>query len=270
MTTLVEKAIDAHIDVAKSVRLIDSAIETLGRTLCQSIQEGNKVLFAGNGGSAADAQHLAAEIVGRFEKERSSLAAIALTTDSSTLTSIANDYGFESIFSRQVEALGQEGDVLVAISTSGNSPNILKAVEAAKANGLITIGLLGKNGGKLKDLVDHALLFPRITPHAFKKPISSLGISSANSSKNHSSHRRHPCHSLKPRLSFKAVMPLLVSLGWAMLAFRSPFLTRQKRSRVVGFDVSPERVANLQNGQSPLKHIPAEAIKDAREKSLLA
>ena len=160
MTTLVEKAIDAHIDVAKSIRLMAPAIEALGRTLSQLIREGNKVLFAGNGGSAADAQHLAAEIVGRFEKERSGLAAIALTTDSSNLTSIANDYGFESIFSRQIEAIGKEGDVLVAISTSGQSPNIVKAVTAAQAKGIVSIGLLGRDGGKLKDLVDHALIVP--------------------------------------------------------------------------------------------------------------
>ena len=135
MTTLVEKAIDAHIDVAKSIRLMAPAIEALGRTLSQLIREGNKVLFAGNGGSAADAQHLAAEIVGRFEKERSGLAAIALTTDSSNLTSIANDYGFESIFSRQLEALGQEGDVLVAISTSGNSSNRQRLLKPHRRKG---------------------------------------------------------------------------------------------------------------------------------------
>ena len=160
MTISVEKAIDAHVDLMKSIRRMASAIEALGRTLAESIQEGHKVLFVGNGGSAADAQHLAAEIVGRFEKDRSGLAAIALTTDSSTLTSIANDYGFDSIFSRQVEALGQSGDILVAISTSGNSPNILKAVEAAKTKGLTTIGLLGKTGGELKELVDHPLVVP--------------------------------------------------------------------------------------------------------------
>ena len=160
MTTSVEKTIDAHIDVMKAIRPMAPAIKAMASTLTQSIHEGHKVLFVGNGGSAADAQHLAAEIVGRFEKERRGLPAIALTTDSSTLTSIANDYGFESIFSRQVEALGQQGDGLVAISTSGNSPNIAQAVEAAKAKGLITIGLLGKTGGKLRELVDHALVIP--------------------------------------------------------------------------------------------------------------
>ena len=160
MTISVEKSIDAHIEVITSIRPMTPAIEALGHKLTESIQKGHKVLFVGNGGSAADAQHLAAEIVGRFEKDRSGLAAIALTTDSSTLTSIANDYGFDSIFSRQVEALGHEGDVLVAISTSGNSPNILKAVEAAKVKGLITIGLLGKTGGKVKEQVDHSLVIP--------------------------------------------------------------------------------------------------------------
>ena len=160
MTISVEKSIDAHIEVITSIRPMTPAIEALGRTLTESIQKGHKVLFVGNGGSAADAQHLAAEIVGRFEKDRSGLAAIALTTDSSTLTSIANDYGFDSVFSRQVEAIAQKGDALVAISTSGNSQNIVNAVEAARAKGATTVGLLGKDGGRVKGLVDHALIVP--------------------------------------------------------------------------------------------------------------
>ena len=228
MTTLVEKAIDAHIDVAKSIRLMAPAIEALGRTLSQLIREGNKVLFAGNGGSAADAQHLAAEIVGRFEKERSGLAAIALTTDSSNLTSIANDYGFESIFSRQIEAIGKEGDVLVAISTSGQSPNIVKAVTAAQAKGIVSIGLLGRDGGKLKDLVDHALIVPSANTARIQEAHILIGHILCQLSKNHSSHRRQPCHSLKPRLNFKAVLQPLVLLEWGMLAFLSPFPTQQK------------------------------------------
>lgn len=108
----------------------------------------------------SSAQHLAAEIVGRFEKERAGLAALALTTDTSTLTSIANDYGFDYIFSRQVEALGNREDVLCVISTSGNSTNIIEAVKAAKAKGITTIGLFGNSGGELKMLVDHALIVP--------------------------------------------------------------------------------------------------------------
>jgi D-sedoheptulose 7-phosphate isomerase len=116
-------------------------------TIC--LQSGGKLLFFGNGGSAADAQHLAAEFVGRFVLERAGLAAISLTTDSSILTAVGNDYGFNRVFARQVQALGRPGDVAVAISTSGNSPNILEAVKEAKKNGLNVIGLTGKDGGAL-------------------------------------------------------------------------------------------------------------------------
>ena len=160
MNTSVEKTINAHIELIQSLQPMGPSIEMVGQELCQALQIGRKILFIGNGGSASDAQHLAAEIVGRFEKDRSGLAAIALTTDSSTLTSIANDYGFDSVFSRQVEALAQKGDVLVAISTSGNSQNIVNAVEAARAKGATTVGLLGKDGGSVKGLVDHALIVP--------------------------------------------------------------------------------------------------------------
>lgn len=160
MKNPVERAIDAHLQVIQSLHALTSTIETLGETVCSAINHGHKILFAGNGGSAADAQHLAAEIVGRFEKERTGLAALALTTDSSTLTSIANDYGFESIFSRQIEALGQKGDVFVAISTSGNSSNLVKAIEVARAKGLVTVGMLGRNGGHLNALVDFPLIVP--------------------------------------------------------------------------------------------------------------
>ena len=160
MKNPVEKAINNHLQVIQSLHALTHTIEAIGGSLSSALKQGQKILFAGNGGSAADAQHLAAEIVGRFEKERSGLAALALTTDSSTLTSIANDYGFESIFSRQLEALGQEGDVFIAISTSGNSANLVRAVEVAKAKGLVTIGMLGKNGGDLKALVDECLIVP--------------------------------------------------------------------------------------------------------------
>jgi D-sedoheptulose 7-phosphate isomerase len=121
------------------------------------LQTGGKVLFFGNGGSAADAQHLAAEFVGRFVRERRGLAAIALTTDSSILTAVGNDYGFDQIFARQIQALARPGDIAVAISTSGNSPNVLEGVRAArKANGK-TIGLSGKDGGALAKEVDLAI-----------------------------------------------------------------------------------------------------------------
>ena len=128
--------------------------------MAERLRRGCRILVAGNGGSAADAQHLAAELSGRYLKERRALAGIALTTDTSALTAIANDYGFDFVFSRQVEALGRPGDLFIGISTSGNSPNVIKAVESAKELGLKTLGLLGRDGGKLKGLVDDALIVP--------------------------------------------------------------------------------------------------------------
>ncbi|MBI1912075.1 MAG: D-sedoheptulose 7-phosphate isomerase [Deltaproteobacteria bacterium] len=122
--------------------------------IVESFKAGGKLIIAGNGGSAADAQHLAAEFVNRFEIERPPLPALALTTDTSNITSIGNDYSFDQIFSKQVRALGKESDVLLAISTSGNSPNILKAIEAAKAIGMKTVGLTGKGGGLMADKTD--------------------------------------------------------------------------------------------------------------------
>lgn len=125
-----------------------------------SLRGGGKILFAGNGGSAADAQHWAGELVSRFYYDRPGLAAVALTTDSSILTAIGNDYGYDYTFARQVEALGREGDVFVAISTSGNSPNIVRAAEAARARGVRTIGFTGQGGGKLQALCDVCFRMP--------------------------------------------------------------------------------------------------------------
>ena len=133
-------------------------IVNLGILMAKRLKMGYKILICGNGGSAADSQHFAAEIVGRFEKERKGFPAIALTTDTSALTAIGNDYGFKHIFSRQVEALGQKGDILIGISTSGNSENVIKAVEKAKEMNLFTVGFLGKDGGKLKNIVDKAFI----------------------------------------------------------------------------------------------------------------
>jgi D-sedoheptulose 7-phosphate isomerase len=124
------------------------------------LRNGGKVLFFGNGGSAADAQHLAAELVGRFVRERAGLPAIALTTDSSILTAVGNDYGFEQVFARQIQALGQPGDVAVAISTSGNSANVLEGVKEAKKRNLKTIGLTGKDGGTLAQQADVVITIP--------------------------------------------------------------------------------------------------------------
>jgi D-sedoheptulose 7-phosphate isomerase len=125
-----------------------------------ALRSNGKLLLAGNGGSAADAQHFAGELVSRFYFDRPALAAIALTTDTSILTAVGNDYGYEDVFARQIEALGQPGDVFIAISTSGNSANILKAIDVAKARGLIVIGFTGKSGGKMKPLCDICLCAP--------------------------------------------------------------------------------------------------------------
>jgi D-sedoheptulose 7-phosphate isomerase len=128
--------------------------------MAERLKRGCRILVCGNGGSAADAQHFAAELTGRYVKERRALAGIALTVDTSALTAIGNDYGFDRVFARQVEALGRPGDLLVGISTSGNSPNVIRAVAAAKDLGLRTVGLLGRDGGQLKDLVDDSLVVP--------------------------------------------------------------------------------------------------------------
>jgi D-sedoheptulose 7-phosphate isomerase len=135
-------------------------IETVARICVEALRNGNKLLLAGNGGSAADAQHLATEFVSRFYFDRPGLAAVALTTDTSALTAIGNDYGFERLFSRQVEALGRKGDVFIGISTSGNSPNIVNALGEARGKGLVTIGLTGQGGGKMAALCDHCLRMP--------------------------------------------------------------------------------------------------------------
>ena len=129
--------------------LLSKPIADAVQALLTCVTGGGKILVCGNGGSAADAQHFAAELVGRFERERPELAAIALTTDTSILTAVANDYGFIAIFSRQVRALGQAGDVLLAISTSGNSPNVLAAIDAAHEREMVVIGLSGHGGGKM-------------------------------------------------------------------------------------------------------------------------
>ncbi|WP_456395564.1 D-sedoheptulose 7-phosphate isomerase [Desulfurobacterium sp.] len=122
------------------------------------VKEGGKILICGNGGSAADAQHIAAEFIGRFLLDRRALPAIALTTDSSLLTAVGNDFGFDVIFERQVDALGIKGDVLIGISTSGNSENVVRAVLKARQKGLLTVGFLGRDGGKLKNLVDYPIV----------------------------------------------------------------------------------------------------------------
>ena len=136
------------------------AIRAMIAMVCESFRRGGKLLLCGNGGSAADAQHLATECMVRLQAERRPLPAIALTTDTSLLTAAGNDWGFETIFARQVEGLGQAGDILLALSTSGNSRNVLRAVEAARCCDIRTIGLLGHTGGALRERVDLAVVVP--------------------------------------------------------------------------------------------------------------
>lgn len=143
--------------------LLDSKlneIEQTGRLICDALAAGNKILLCGNGGSAADAQHIAAELVGRYEKPRRAFPAIALTTDTSALTALSNDYGYEDVFSRQVQALAVAGDVLIAISTSGKSPNVIKAAELARTLGCKVIGLTGVSGEPLTAACDLAIVVP--------------------------------------------------------------------------------------------------------------
>lgn len=132
----------------------------ISQQLIRALKNGNKILLCGNGGSAADAQHIAAELAGRFNYDRDSLPAIALTTNTSSLTAIANDYGYEAVFAKQVQGLAKKGDVVIAISTGGNSPNVVLAIEEAKKKEAITIGFVGKQGGKLKELVDYIIHVP--------------------------------------------------------------------------------------------------------------
>ena len=166
---IIEQRLADHLNVLQ--KLMDSdlpeKLETCAKYVEKALADGHKVLFCGNGGSAADSQHLAAEFVGRFQKERKGLPAIALTVDTSILTAVANDYGYDTVFARQVQALGEPGDVLVGISTSGNSKNVLLAVEEAKAKGITCIGLTAEGGGKMAAACDICLAVPaKVTARA--------------------------------------------------------------------------------------------------------
>jgi D-sedoheptulose 7-phosphate isomerase len=157
----IQNIINEHKQILKaSIKNIEKSFLRAHNLCLSSLQNDKKLLICGNGGSAADAQHFAAELVGRFEKERKGLPAVALTTDSSIITAIANDYGFEECFARQVQALGQSGDVLIVISTTGNSPNIIKASQAAKQIGIKIIGLTGEGGGTLRSIADELFTVP--------------------------------------------------------------------------------------------------------------
>jgi D-sedoheptulose 7-phosphate isomerase len=150
-------ALDDHLEVVSRLRPSLPLLEAVAERMYAALAAGGKVLWFGNGGSAADAQHLAAELVGRFRRERRGMASIALTTDTSVLTSIANDYGFECIFSRQLEALCAPGDVAVGISTSGNSPNVCAGLEKAREMGAYTFAMTGESGGKVSRIAEACL-----------------------------------------------------------------------------------------------------------------
>jgi len=151
------------IDLVLADNALIASVAEAGEVCIAALRQKKKILLAGNGGSAADSQHIAAELVSRLNYDRPGLSAIALTTDTSALTAIGNDYGFERAFARQVEAVGQEGDVLIAISTSGNSANILAALKAARAQNITTVGMTGKTGGKMAELCDITLKMPSST-----------------------------------------------------------------------------------------------------------
>ncbi|MCG3118588.1 MAG: Phosphoheptose isomerase [bacterium] len=167
MTLQIVLALEESIEAKK--RVIEKSVpilESITEALINALKNGSKILLFGNGGSAADSQHIAAELVSRFRRERKGLPAIALTTDTSILTAIGNDYTFDHVFARQIEALGEPGDVAIGISTSGNSPNVIKALKTAKQMEMVTIGLTGESGGQLKDCVDFCFHAPTAsTPH---------------------------------------------------------------------------------------------------------
>ena len=159
MKTFVEE-LESHQVMITQLINCSEAIEMAGTVLIETLKQGGKILLCGNGGSAADCQHIAAELVVQYQRSRKALAAIALTTDSSILTAHSNDFGFETVYSRQIEAIATEKDCLIAISTSGTSSNILKAVEVANLKGLTVIGLTGNDGGELSKQVGHSIIVP--------------------------------------------------------------------------------------------------------------
>ena len=178
MIQVIASQLAAHSKVISQIESeLSPLIMEMVTLLVETFNSGGKLLVMGNGGSAADAQHFVAEIVGRFKMERRGLPAIALSTDTSILTAIGNDYGFDRVFSRQVEALAVSGDLVVGISTSGNSANVLQALKLARDSGCRTVGLLGKDGGTIKDVCDLALIVPTTdTPRVQEAHITIIHI----------------------------------------------------------------------------------------------
>lgn len=160
MTSLYLNNLHEHLELFATLQSLDAAVVAAAGIATVSLREGRKLMFCGNGGSAADSQHLAAELTGRFIKDRKPLAALALSTDSSALTCIGNDYTFADVFDRQVRGLGQAGDCLIGISTSGNSENVIRAVRSAREMGIHTVGLLGRDGGNLRSMCDVSIIVP--------------------------------------------------------------------------------------------------------------
>lgn len=156
----IESLIENHCYTISTIIPLIPKIEQIGREIVSSLKKGGKIFFLGNGGSAGDAQHLAAELIGRFQRERKPYAALALTTDTSVLTAIANDYGYDHVFARQLRGLCRSEDLVVGISTSGNSPNIIEAIRVARGLGAVTVGLAGRDGGELQRIADYCLTIP--------------------------------------------------------------------------------------------------------------
>src|SRR6056300_1910887 len=163
MQEIIKRHILEHQEVLNSIDLLAPQIETVANQMIQALKKGKAIFWCGNGGSASDAQHLAGELVGRFVGDRKPLKSMALNADSAVMTCIVNDYGYEHLFSRQIEGLGTKGDVLIGISTSGNSANVLNAFKCAKNIGINTIGLLGNGGGKANKIVDNSIIIPSKT-----------------------------------------------------------------------------------------------------------
>ena len=160
MSTLFLHNLRQHLALFQQLDALAPSIDQASQLIAERMRAGGKLMICGNGGSAADSQHIAAEFTGRFIEDRKPLAALALSTDSSALTCIGNDYSFAEVFSRQVGGLGRSGDCLIGISTSGNSANVIRAVEVAREMGITTIGLLGRDGGKLAALCDQSIIVP--------------------------------------------------------------------------------------------------------------
>ncbi len=161
MRETIKNELQSHLEtIQKVIETLEDDIEKASQMIVDALKNGNKILLSGNGGSAADAQHIAAELTGRYKTERRGLPGIALTTDTSALTAIGNDYGYDRVFDRQVEALANKGDILIGISTSGNSTNVINAFKVAKELGCKTIGLSGRDGGKFNDVCNLNIVVP--------------------------------------------------------------------------------------------------------------